>query len=122
MREIKFRAWTWDKMRECGVNGWYAVIDFWQSKAPLMQYTWLKDKNWKEIYEGDYINIYWIYLWWVDGRKTVTRKWIVERNEDELSFAIDWKNIMEHSRWCALEIIGNIYENTDLLPNTNKDD
>lgn len=60
MREIKFRCWSDNKMYEID------SIDFWDEtvsltgagyinmeNAKLMQYTGLKDKNGKEIYEGD---------------------------------------------------------------------
>ena len=57
-REIKFRAW--DKFHKimCNhedINIWdrFMKDDMSNQYAPLMQYTGLKDKNGKEIYEGD---------------------------------------------------------------------
>lgn len=60
MREIKFRAWYRNSMRFfdkpedfkwffCGNDGPERTL----TSCELMQYTGLKDKNGKEIYEGD---------------------------------------------------------------------
>jgi len=52
MREIKFRAW--DKDLHKMYNKWTVIPDDDRSHI-LMQYTGLKDKNGKEIYEGDIV-------------------------------------------------------------------
>ena len=122
MREIKFRAWIKkeSRMTEVGVlsqNGKSITVDdsdmdgtynrhVGGNKFELMQFTGLKDKNGKEIYEGDIVNH--IY----HHQKAVI-EWIncglMMKYSDGLKdsmFAID----MEH-----IEIIGNIYENPELL-------
>lgn len=62
MREIKFRAWDGKSMHQNVVivdnkayrRGYFANIFSPNAKAGIpMQYTGLKDKNSKEIYEGD---------------------------------------------------------------------
>ena len=63
MREIKFRAWDKDNkvmIESAGVgtigevlNGRNEMMD----NCELMQFTGLKDKNGKEIYEGDIVEL-----------------------------------------------------------------
>jgi len=100
MREIKFRAWHKDTLKMA-----YDVTPFQRdSKTEVMQYTGLHDKNNVEIYEGDLIR--------TDGFS------------DGLSIPVVWRDfgfqIGEHGI-CPLyprkdyEVIGNIYENPELL-------
>lgn len=103
MREIKFRAWakfdvtprmeSWDEVRKHPLS--FVENDHYA----LMQYTGLKDKNGVEIYESDIVEAQ-LY-------KTTKR------------FAIEWRSINEHSAFGAgthnLRVIGNIYENPELL-------
>jgi len=56
-REIKFRAWRHDKQMiyqrdETSASAAEFFNRIW-GQDPVMQYTGLKDKNGKEIYEGD---------------------------------------------------------------------
>lgn len=62
-REIKFRAWNGEEM----ISPDYITRDgygYWKENSipttskELMQYTGLKDKNGKEIYEGDVIKFH----------------------------------------------------------------
>ncbi len=70
-----------------------------EKQAILMQYTELKDKNGKEIYEGDILES-------VDLIEKYEVKNIHEVNYDNHEMIIDVEDC---------EIIGNIYENPNLL-------
>ena len=136
MREIKFRAWDKEKKRMCRVlsvgtndDGSAALLTLWASfgqvdavgdgypkRFELMQYTGLKDKNDKEIYEGDIVNRHLDYpprviTWMPDGRYT---GWFSSRSENQQT-----TNIMDHLPLGEdaeeIEVIGNIYENPELL-------
>lgn len=114
MREIKFRAWVDNEMKynipisEDGKyyhmisNGFAAQYDPQYKRHEVMQYTGLKDKNGVEIWENDRIvhGQYHYEVSFKDGCFCVK----VENGYDLL-----WK-ISNHC-----EVIGNIYENTELL-------
>ena len=77
----------------------------------LMQYTGLHDKNGKEIYEGDIV---------VDKEDEVMGE--ITWNEEEASFyfSILYENVTYEEEklndWASvLEVIGNIYDNPELL-------
>lgn len=137
MREIKFRAW--DKktrklrqvvnivfnagfMQEPNDNSvklvWLKGYDIIEQKDimfdrennfELMQYTGLKDKNGKEIYEGDIVGdkeIKWVVKWNIH-RMGFSLYPTTEQLYDEMPINVDNK--------LGFEIIGNIYENPELI-------
>lgn len=126
MREIKFRAWD-EKGKQMiehenlqmNCDG-FCVIDEEATMFPMdiiMQFTGLKDKNGKEIYEGDFLGTYeGEELGWENHGKVIW--W----NESAKFFLADKDNYMSESElseetqeWNDTEIIGNIYENPNLL-------
>lgn len=120
MREIKFRAWDGERMHHLGMrlDGFTGVLSQFNNNT-LMQYTGLKDKNGVEIYEGDIVTILhsaWTercevifdrgsftlrQLRFIDGKQSLVRMSAIEL----------WP---ESNQW-KLEVIGNIYENSELL-------
>lgn len=86
-------------------------------KVELMQYTGLKDKNGVEIYEGDVLTLKYPR----DRRYIVTAKVIrgtqisamVLKFEDE--FTTEEIPLYKISAEHNLEVLGNIYENPELL-------
>ncbi|WP_455938364.1 YopX family protein [Gemella morbillorum] len=123
MREIKFRAWVKEKKAIFEVilinyvtkkvtylldrvGHLLSIRDAKFKDGELMQYTGLKDKNNKEIYDLNICHIggkkIMYVVEWIDcglkGRQIKNKSWI----------GLDyWKG--------DIEVIGNIYENSELM-------
>ncbi len=117
MREIKFRAW-WlgDKIME----SWSEIfmteplsMYFRSDERPvLMQYTGLKDKNGKEIYEGDIVKpVQTKGMRWKLATVEYQRgEFVILPKGETRSF----KTLTE-TGWLKIEVIGNVWENSELL-------
>lgn len=119
MRDIKFRAW--DKNKKAFVDPknllhgsiWgdgeknSAQLTY-SSDVYLMQYTGLKDKNGKEIYEGDIVMRHEKFCL---GRICQV---VFQMGSFELHCSAIGAFNMEHSTE-IMEIIGNIYQNPELI-------
>jgi len=122
MREIKFRAWddVRNKMYFWDGTGLGQAIPHWiDKKTPIMQFTGLRDKNGKEIFEGDIV-----YCevergkWKNKGKAVITWDMLmfnVERLDEGLTEEYESLGNFEDDESYKIEVIGNIYENPELL-------
>jgi uncharacterized phage protein (TIGR01671 family) len=122
-REIKFRAW--DKInnvviKNCAMYSHYHFTENYQKEIEFMQFTGLKDKNGKEIYEGDILQFKSQSLLdsWA-GKEMTTKVAEIYWNQEELAFYIRNKEVELKPDMRTdnnnFEIIGNIHENPELL-------
>lgn len=175
MREIKFRVWDeihkqfipkhfYEIIFQLGSDSFGRMLCDWKNyqqeeylyepNQRLNQFTGLKDKNGKEIYEGDIVQCKYYYIpikWWssVSEISEINRMTNERRNEFIFDkrlirfndgafmwgykglnfFDIRNKQLTEklitgqthcndyEEKWWDFEIIGNIYENPELLEN-----
>lgn len=128
MREFKFRAWDTERgemaevisgvgdeevtLQDEGCWKWNTVAHY---IAVIMQYTGLKDKNGKEIYEGDVLltDLDRPYLI-VEFRNGAFMYQCHDNGRDYYDIMLPL-SIAEHTQDKYVEVIGNIYENPELL-------
>jgi len=89
--------------------------EFLSNEVELMQHTGLKDKNGNEIYEGDIVKFQESY----GKEEPEINIGNIEYSEMATSYLINWGNShYQHLNEVEFEIIGNIYENPELLNNS----
>lgn len=121
MSRFKFRAW--DK-----VNGGWIDLDEWPigdmeyESIDFIQYTGLKDRNGKDICEGDICLVYGVQV--IDHADPNPGLRVIRWNEREGrldQYRIDGNLSGSGYTFCKenlekfFEVIGNIYENPELL-------
>ena len=131
MRSIKFRAWDNENnqmldvqeinFEDCFYGGEMQIKttmynDYFDCREmPLMQYTGLHDKNGKEIYEGDIVKV----------RKYSSFEIEVVKFDKGCFYAgmhygSSTRSTVKLIQPKLTEVIGNIYENKELLNETNR--
>jgi hypothetical protein len=133
MRELKFRAWDEQEKRmlystesydygntefqfidgelcvvrySCGWNN-FPIAEKAEGIKGMMQYTGLKDRNGQEVYEGDIVN----------NEDNETAVIVYDSGSFILQYPdspLDFDSLFDFQDK-ELEIIGNIYENPELL-------
>ena len=141
MREIKFRAWDKEMKEISGIKfpRWLlkedGTITLKDNLYIIMQYTGLKDKNGVEIYEGDVVKLHETLLGIhsdIDRHETIgyidyergTYLICLELEKNKYGYKEnyecwddgehDWYSL-ENEDFDTYEVIGNIYENPELI-------
>ena len=120
MREIKFRGkridsgeWVYGCLTRYSEQMSYITVDLIEDKIyevlteTVGQYTGLKDKNGKEIYEGDVV----LFKHEIGDEDWSSEIYFVEFKNG--SFNIAWA--FEENTCDECELLGNIYENPELM-------
>jgi uncharacterized phage protein (TIGR01671 family) len=129
VRELKFRIWDYEKMTTPAIeiygnttkSSMWSVVQHGYGEASseriIMQYTGVKDKDDKEIYEGDIVQ-------YGTEDDIVTAIIEFQEQDDEESMFISGFRLVVISNTeyqdndeedYALKVIGNIYQNPELL-------
>lgn len=130
MRDIKFRAYLWSDRHtndqwvysdKDGMEKFWREVRLWQAHKEIMEFTGLRDKNNKDIYESD------IFQYHKNKRLTLPSfKGTVGWLEGYACFAYQIQG--EYYKWpfvkhdeldtdflANMDVIGNVWENPELI-------
>ena len=119
-REIKFRAWDKHHNSMEYINDLYwfeenGIHDFNDDNYIFMQNTGLKDKNGKEIYDSDIVKVTW-------GSGKIVFYEVKYCGSLGYHYLRDTKNKEDDDIICIydysqMDVIGNVFDNLELLKN-----
>ena len=136
-RIIKFRAWFKPLKRMLNVkelqfkrDGSIIILTnhtggTYPNSYEIMQFTGLKDRNGKEVYGGDILkdklgSIAVVHF--SNGEftlmmdcKELTKQIMTKADEDKFERESCFRDYEEYNKWYDCEVIGNRYENLDLI-------
>ena len=137
MREIKFRAWYYEEMKNKDwIERYIEEGSSFNEIENLMQFTGISDKNGVEIYEGDIVSKLMLNCYDANGELDVdecirvnydfgvaeymqrTCVFKLARRQYKERLTDQWNNCIEiepSTDFLEFEVIGNIYENAELL-------
>ena len=133
-REIKFRAWNKELKSMSKPFSFGQILNFNDKNIKsitheiIMQLTDLKDKNGKQIYEGDilkgtnngYVNGYYTPVDFYKGSFNITIQYDMQflpiGDFDSVWLKNEFKGDKDTSLWInEFEVVGNIHENPELI-------
>ena len=117
MRTIKYRYWNSNEKRMYfqQSHGWTEFPNTLEKDDVYLEFTGLLDRNGKEIYEEDIVRLPSEGNWLVGWHERVAAFGVIsakEKNAHKIYYFDNMWGLEWRRNW---EVIGNIYENSELL-------